>query len=763
MRNILRIFDAWHESFALIIFCLSVAFFIVLTGFLRTGHWLLVLALSIVICAGGLACFWVLRWLAQLRRSEILAQTYENCNYGVVISGLDGMAPHVNLAAKEQSFSAKPGPMEQVLPKAWGDLAPTLKNLMHLAITKGWAQDVVTIGGQGLAIDLCRSAGRLVWSFRPVASRNLHAGLAQPAVPMVRMNGDRIVTDANAAFQVRFGDTPRWIDVLANGNRVLRNQVQKLKTLDGERSFHVLDHWPGDETEELYFFPVDDEQQVTTQSYWDLFEHLSVPLIKLSTKGVITSVNAAARSLFGKKINIGHDISEVFISNQQSLLAWISDVSEGKVWNKPIVLQLPNAKSGTIFQAALSRVFDGQEHVLIAAFSDVTALKSLERQFVQSHKMQAIGQLAGGVAHDFNNLLTAISGHCDLLLLRHDKNDNDFSDLMQIHQNANRAAALIGQLFAFSRKQNLQVKLLNIREIISDLAHLLDRLVGEKVNLLLYHGTNLPMVRADKRQLEQVLMNLVVNARDAMAEGGDVVIRTQSETFEKAQERESAVIPAGEYVKIQVEDFGAGISPEYRQKIFEPYFTTKRTGEGTGLGLSTVYGIVKQSNGFIFVDSEIGKGTVFEVLIPAVDRRTKQKEQKLITEVVSPPTQREQVVLLVEDEAPVRAFASRALRIKGLTVYEADCAEAALKILEDKTLKIDVFVTDVVMPGLDGPSWVRLALMDRPDTRVVFVSGYAEDAFEKQQSEIEGSVFLPKPFSLNDLTQAVLDVAVPVS
>ena len=368
------------------------------------------------------------------------------------------------------------------------------------------------------------------------------------------------------------------------------------------------------------------------------------------------------------------------------------------------------------------------------------------------------------MAHDFNNLLTAISGHCDLLLLRHDKNDNDFSDLMQIHQNANRAAALIGQLLAFSRKQNLQVKLLNIREIISDLAHLLDRLVGEKVNLLLYHGTNLPMVRADKRQLEQVLMNLVVNARDAMAEeGGNVVIRTQSETFEKAQERESAVIPAGEYVKIQVEDFGAGISPEYRQKIFEPFFTTKRTGEGTGLGLSTVYGIVKQSNGFIFVDSEIGKGTVFEVLIPAVDRRTKQKEQKLITEVVSPPTQREQVVLLVEDEAPVRAFASRALRIKGLTVYEADCAEAALKILEDKTLKIDVFVTDVVMPGLDGPSWVRLALMDRPDTRVVFVSGYAEDAFEKQQSEIEGSVFLPKPFSLNDLTQAVLDVAAPVS
>jgi PAS domain-containing protein len=236
-----------------------------------------------------------------------------------------------------------------VLPKAYGDLAPKLESLMRRAVTKGWAQDCVTIGGQGLTLDLCRSAGQLVWSFKPVAPGGAREGIAQPSVAMARMNGDSIVTDVNAAFQARFGEMPRWIDVLANGNGVLRNQVQQLKTLDGERNFHVLDHWPSDETEELYFFPVTDEQQVSTQSYWDLFEHLSVPLIKLSTKGGIKSVNAAARSLFGKKINIGHDITEVFISNQQSLLGWISDVSEGKVWNKSIVLQLPGAKSGTVF------------------------------------------------------------------------------------------------------------------------------------------------------------------------------------------------------------------------------------------------------------------------------------------------------------------------------------------------------------------------------------------------------------------------------
>ena len=301
MRNIARIIDGWHNSFALISFCLSVAFLIVLTGFLRTGHGLFILAVSLTICAGGLACFWLIRYLSDLRRSVILAQTYENCDYGVVISWLDGGVTQLNRAAKQQGFSSKPGSLDQALPKAYGDLVPTLGGLTRRAIQNGWACHDVMIGGQWLTVDLCRSSGQLVWSFKPKPWRDLRAGIAQPSVAMVRMNGDRIVTDVKAVFQARFGDTRRWIDVLANGNRVLRNQVQKLETLNGECYFHVLDHWPSDETEELYFFPVNDERQVSTQSYWDLFEHFSVPLIKLSTDGIIKSVNAAASSLFGKK------------------------------------------------------------------------------------------------------------------------------------------------------------------------------------------------------------------------------------------------------------------------------------------------------------------------------------------------------------------------------------------------------------------------------------------------------------------------------
>ncbi|MBC7479872.1 MAG: response regulator, partial [Pseudorhodobacter sp.] len=382
------------------------------------------------------------------------------------------------------------------------------------------------------------------------------------------------------------------------------------------------------------------------------------------------------------------------------------------------------------------------------------ALKTLEAQFVQSQKMQAIGQLAGGVAHDFNNLLTAISGHCDLLLLRHEREDLDYGDLVQIHQNANRAASLVGQLLAFSRKQTLKPEVLDLQDLLSDLAHLLNRLVGERVRLQLAHGAGLGPIRADRRQLEQVLMNLVVNARDAMPDGGTIRIDSEAITLLEPMTRDRATVPAGSYALIRVSDTGIGIPEDRLQKIFEPFYTTKNVGEGTGLGLSTAYGIIKQSGGFIFVDSTVGTGSVFQVYMPLHDGKADGDA------VVTPPRkvvvkQGEGVVLLVEDEAPVRAFASRALRLRGYTVLEADSAEQALKALEDPNLSVDVFVTDVVMPGMDGPSWVKRALVDRPNVKVIFVSGYAEDALSENQARIPNSVFLPKPFSLNDLTATV--------
>jgi two-component system cell cycle sensor histidine kinase/response regulator CckA len=438
---------------------------------------------------------------------------------------------------------------------------------------------------------------------------------------------------------------------------------------------------------------------------------------------------------------------------------WLTDTLEERIPNRPEVVRAKRKDEDQYLQITLGRVSGAEGKSLLAVLHDATELKTLEQQFVQSQKMQAIGQLAGGVAHDFNNLLTAISGHCDLLMLRHDRGDPDFADLIQINQNANRAASLVGQLLAFSRKQTLEPEVLDLRETMGELTHLLNRLVGEKVRLQLSHDPGLLPIRADRRQLDQVLMNLVVNARDAMPDGGRINVETLMVRLTEELHRDQAVVPPSQYVTISVRDCGIGIPPDKLNRIFEPFYTTKRTGEGTGLGLSMAYGIVKQTGGYIFVDSVIGQGTTFTIFCPAYDMPLSE----LATVAKAPePTARdgfqgpaEGVVLLVEDEAPVRAFASRALRLRGYTVLEAENAEDALKKLEDISVQVDIFVTDVVMPGMDGPSWVREALKTRPNVKVVFVSGYAEDAFEKSGAKIPNSVFLPKPFSLSELTSTV--------
>lgn len=440
----------------------------------------------------------------------------------------------------------------------------------------------------------------------------------------------------------------------------------------------------------------------------------------------------------------------------RSVSDWLTEAIEGRPARNSEFLRLSRTDREVFVQVTLTRVKAGTAPALIAVLNDATKLKTLEAQFVQSQKMQAVGELAGGVAHDFNNLLTAISGHCDLLLLRHDQGDPAYADLIQINQNANRAAALVGQLLAFSRKQTLRPEVLDLRDTLSDLTHLLNRLVGERVRLNLTHDPAQPMIRADKRQLEQVLMNLVVNSRDAMPDGGEIRIETDCITLKSPLERDRAIVPPGKYVRIMVSDDGVGIDAEKLPKIFEPFFTTKRTGEGTGLGLSTAYGIIKQSGGYIFADSVVGSGSSFSLIFPLhvlslADKTAAPAAQGM--KVLKQPEQG--VILLVEDEAPVRAFAARALRLRGYTVLEAESAEGALDTLKDTELAIDVFVTDVVMPGMDGPSWVVEALKNRPEVRVIFVSGYAEESFGKLQSRIPNSVFLPKPFSLSQLTETV--------
>ncbi|WP_171183155.1 ATP-binding protein [Ruegeria sp. HKCCC2117] len=572
------------------------------------------------------------------------------------------------------------------------------------------------------------------------------------AIPVLSVGHKGEIQHANSAAEKMLGsDVKRVQDVFLDGAPVI-GATNLVNARDGLVSAAVANLSTTGSKHHLGLIPVGTS---TTQGAGASFEDLPIPILTLSSDGTILDTNRLAIKLLGKDSLKGTCIDDIMRGLRLPLRDWLAGVASEADVPKSEFLQLSRDDKEVFVQVTLSKVVIDGKVGLIAVLNDATELKTLEAQFVQGQKMQAVGQLAGGVAHDFNNLLTAISGHCDLLLLRHDQNDPDFGDLVQINQNANRAAALVSQLLAFSRKQTLRPEVLDLRDTISDLIHLLNRLVGEKVQLTLSHDPVLKPVRADKRQLEQVLMNLVVNARDAMPDGGEIRIETEVMRLSQPFSRDRATVQPGEYVTVKVVDSGTGIPADKLQKVFEPFYTTKRTGEGTGLGLSTVYGIVKQTGGFIFVDSVVGRGTEFTVFLPvcATDEKTE------ITNPAKPDAQSarqgEGVVLLVEDEAPVRAFATRALRLKGYTVLEADSAEEALKLLEDASLNVDVFVTDVVMPGMDGPTWVRKARETRPDARVVFVSGYTEGAFGESGPGISNSTFLPKPFSLNQLTEAV--------
>ncbi|MFD1627544.1 hybrid sensor histidine kinase/response regulator [Azospirillum griseum] len=394
---------------------------------------------------------------------------------------------------------------------------------------------------------------------------------------------------------------------------------------------------------------------------------------------------------------------------------------------------------------------------LILHFIDLTERKSLEAQFAQSQKMQAVGQLAGGVAHDFNNLLTAMIGFCDLLLLRHKPGDQSFSDIMQIKQNANRAANLVRQLLAFSRQQTLQPRVIAVTDVLAELANLLRRLIGETIELKIVHGRDLGLVKVDQNQLEQVIINLVVNARDAMTGGGRLTVVTSNHTAARPERREHETIPAGEYVCLEVIDTGCGIARENLQRIFEPFYTTKEVGSGTGLGLSTVYGIVRQTGGFVFVDSAVGEGTTFTILLPRHRGELRPAESAEPRERLGRDLTGSGTILLVEDEDAVRVFSARALRNKGYQVLEAKNGEAALLQIENDAAGIDLLITDVVMPQMDGPTLARHVRRLRPDLRVIFISGYAEDRL----GEIDGveiAHFLPKPFSLKQLAGKVKEV-----
>lgn len=400
---------------------------------------------------------------------------------------------------------------------------------------------------------------------------------------------------------------------------------------------------------------------------------------------------------------------------------------------------------------------------------DVTEQKNLELRFSHSQKMQAVGQLAGGIAHDFNNLLTAMIGFCDLLLMRHPAGDQSFADIMQIKQNANRAANLVRQLLAFSRRQTLQPKILDITDVLAELSNLIRRLIGENIELKMQHGRDLGHLRADQGQLEQVLINLAVNARDAMANGGILTIRTTRTVINAenplsrdfvAPSEEDTTLPHGDYIHVEVIDTGTGIPKEILQKIFEPFFSTKAVGSGTGLGLSTVYGIIKQTGGYVYVHSKENEGTNFSLFFPSVAAQevAAQKDHESAEKAANVDLTGTGTILLVEDEAPVRLFAARALRNKGYTILEADCAETAIELIGQHGHEVEVIVTDVIMPGMNGPTMIEKISPQFPNIKVIFISGYAEDIFVNNYGSERSFNFLAKPFTLKQLASKIKEV-----
>lgn len=474
----------------------------------------------------------------------------------------------------------------------------------------------------------------------------------------------------------------------------------------------------------------------------------------LTDSGDLEDCNPALVSMLGFKDDDleGRQLEALVHEHDRASVISALDKMEGG-YLAPIEIMLLGAKENVAVQM-VARQLGGTDN-LVLHFTDLTKQKTLEQQFAQSQKMQAVGQLAGGVAHDFNNLLTAMIGFCDLLLLRHKAGDPSFSDIMQIKQNANRASNLVRQLLAFSRQQTLRPKVQDITDILIEVSHLMRRLIGANIELDVSHGQDLGLVKVDAGQMEQVLINLAVNARDAMDHQGKLTIETAHFTNERPMECGSDEMPAGDWVSIAVTDTGTGIDPENLTRILEPFFTTKEVGQGTGLGLATCYGIIRQTGGYLHIESKLGEGTTFTIYLPRLLENEEETEVKKVVDDTPKDLTGSARILLVEDEDAVRTFSSRALTNKGYEVVEANCGEDGLekfKGLTDEQM-VDLLITDVIMPNMDGPTLANHIKETAPDLKVIFISGYTEEKLKEHMGD--NIWFLPKPFTLKQLAEKV--------
>ncbi|MEJ7776657.1 MAG: response regulator [Sphingomicrobium sp.] len=507
----------------------------------------------------------------------------------------------------------------------------------------------------------------------------------------------------------------------------------------------------------FYLFDSPDSLPLSSSSHLQaMLDILPIGLALVDRDGRFLTMNDGFRAAAGLKSNSRpvYPGDMVIKEDKAAVADAVRRNARGPAMSGDIAIRLArNPKEPVALTIAGLRGLD--DALVLLLLKDNSEEAKLKRQVAQATKMQAVGQLAGGVAHDFNNILTAIIGHCDLMLMRHTPGDSDYDDIQQIKSNSNRAAGLTRQLLAFSRQQTLRPQVLQLTDVVAEVSHLLKRLLGETVKLVVKHGRNLGPVRADPGQLEQVIVNLAVNARDAIVSsgGGILTIQTYPVLAHQVAELGSDILPVADYSALSVTDTGCGIAPNVLGKVFEPFFTTKEVGKGTGLGLSTVYGIVKQSGGFIFADSKVGEGTRFVIYLPVHQVEPETGKARRAAKPKANELWGSGTVLLVEDEPMVRTVAERALARHGYTVVTANNGEEALEVLSRVGDEIVLLITDVVMPAMDGPTMVREARLTWPSLPILFMSGYAEEQLRKS-IDFDNVLFLPKPFSVQELAES---------
>ena len=502
------------------------------------------------------------------------------------------------------------------------------------------------------------------------------------------------------------------------------------------------------------------------QRFERFFNRTPVALASIDASGEILEANAAILKMFEGEATPRRSLYDLVPEIARPVLQRALEATRnGRAGIEPVDFVLRGDDPGSeryirFVLSSLGQAEEGGEVALVQAIES-TEQKAIEAAYVQGQKMQAIGQLAGGLAHDFNNVLTSITMGADLLLQNHGAADPSHAGIRGIKADAQRAASLVRQLLAYSRKQTMRPSTLVLADVLSDARMLFTRLAGH-ARLELEFGPDLWPVRADLGQLEQVLSNLVANARDAMPDGGTITVATRNLPAAEAAQMPHRELPAADFVMVEVIDDGAGMPPEVLGRIFEPFFTTKDVGKGTGLGLAMVYGIVKQSGGFIYAQSEEGRGTRFRILLPRYVPPAKSVEEAEVERKVrgnAGDLSGTGTILVVEDEDPVRANAVKALQMRGYTVHDAADGEEAMEILEELDGAVDLVLSDVVMPVMDGPQLLReLRRVYGRDIRFVFTSGHAEDAFAKTMPVDEEFAFLPKPYSLKDLAGKVKDI-----